>query len=265
MMGDDESIGSGTPVLAGWCAEMFDHLNEEWDEVASTLDSRPAIDFVRSLERRLPQGDVLDLCCGQGRLLRGLSQLGRRVVAVDRSLVQLRRAAPIARALGNVSLIGADMRQLPFKHQSAFLALSLRCYTSLGYVPPADEVRMLEDLRRVTVPRGMVIVDSFNWDWIVKDGPIRRSRRSGAVTLTEEYKALHSDKVIESAWTYSYADGRPPHRIDFALFGYDAADVTRLFGVSGWTSVQILDGYGGEPVRGPVTPAERLIAVATRD
>ncbi len=229
-----------------WHAEMFDDLNEEWDELVGLMDATSAASFVSNLAREVPPGIILDLGCGQGRLLRPLSETGRCVVGVDRSRQQLARAAAQVSGDANIALVEADMRQLPFGELVPTLSIAVRCYTSLGYFTREEEGEILRSLRAHTHTGGAVVVDTINWRWVRDSSPIERTTLARNVQLTETYTADVDKRVIESVWRYDFSDSRPSHSIAFELDGYDASDVAHLLAGSGWGEIKVYRGYSSE-------------------
>src|SRR5262245_30591864 len=84
-----------------------------------------------------PGRDVLDLCCGPGRLSVPLAQKGFRVTGVDRTQFLLRKAKARAKT-ANVSIewVGKDMRD--FVRPRVFDAV-ISMFTSFGYFDNKQE------------------------------------------------------------------------------------------------------------------------------
>lgn len=92
-------------------------------ELRSADDVKPAVDADRALHRALveltvshPLGDLLDIGCGQGRLLKLLASRAHRVVGVDTDpqARRLARAEMLLAGLPNCTLRQGDMASLPF-------------------------------------------------------------------------------------------------------------------------------------------------------
>lgn len=107
------------------------------------------LDIVRPLAR---DGDVLEVGCGTGLLMRGLAGDARRLVGVDLSPGMLRPA----RERGFEVLEGsADA--LPVADESFDLAFSFKV---LAHVPRIE--RALAEMLRVVRPGGHLVVDFYN-------------------------------------------------------------------------------------------------------
>jgi SAM-dependent methyltransferase len=97
-----------------------------------------------------PDGVVLDIACGEGRLGRELAALGRRVVGVDRSPSLARAAAAHASPL---PVVLADAVALPIGSASVGLAVACMCLQDLDRLDPATA-----EMARVVRPGGTLLV-----------------------------------------------------------------------------------------------------------
>jgi SAM-dependent methyltransferase len=106
------------------------------------------------------RGRVLELGCGNGRILLPLLARGLDAVGVDTSapmLAELSRKAAL-RSLP-VRGIRADVRRLPLR---AGFAVVLCPYSLITYMTTPDDVKALvEGARALLVPRGLFVVDAF--------------------------------------------------------------------------------------------------------
>src|SRR5437870_4771803 len=101
-------------MAEGW--QGWDEYADFYDwENAQTLDRRD-VGFWQDMARRTG-GTILELGCGTGRVTLPVARGGARIIGVDRSeemLAYARRRAHRAK-LNNLSLVRADIRQLPFQ------------------------------------------------------------------------------------------------------------------------------------------------------
>jgi SAM-dependent methyltransferase len=101
----------------------------------------------------------LDVCCGSGVLTEAIADrfAPARVAGVDASPQQI-SFARTHRARRAVSFETGDAVALPFAEASFDVAV---CGLGLNYVPEAE--RALREMRRVTVPEGVIAV--YVWDY----------------------------------------------------------------------------------------------------
>jgi SAM-dependent methyltransferase len=154
------------------------------------------------LERMLqPRGKrIVDIGCGDGRLVRQLGALGADVIGVEISAQQL--GAAIADDDGGEAryLIGRA-QELPLEDGSVDVALFMR---TLHHVPPAELTVALNQARRVLRDDGAVYVaeplatgDYFELTRIVDD---EREVRAAA----QEALARAADAGLERVTTFDY-------------------------------------------------------------
>ena len=133
-----------------------------WAEIADKNQTERQIQFIRNMVK--PQGMVLDVACGSGRHLIALGKEGWGVVGVDISLKLLRIAKS---RWSGAQVVLADMRFLPFKPEAFAAAVSMD--TSFGYLPSEQEdTRSLRELHRVLRQDGVLVVDVFNRERLIK-------------------------------------------------------------------------------------------------
>lgn len=110
---------------------------------------------------------LLDLGCGWGRHAVELAELGFRVTGVDLSEVLLASARAEATSRGlDVQWVAGDVRDLPY-HQEFDAVVSL--FSSMGYFPAeADDLRVLEGVRRALVPGGRLLVETMHRDLVAR-------------------------------------------------------------------------------------------------
>jgi ubiquinone/menaquinone biosynthesis C-methylase UbiE len=113
----------------------------------------------------LRQGSaVLDIGCGMGRHAQVLKALGYRVTGLDLSevlLAEARRNDPE----GSIVWVKGDMRKLPFDSEAYEAAVNW--FTSFGYFDDLqDNVRVLQEMRRVLKPGGRYLIDFLNPEFL---------------------------------------------------------------------------------------------------
>ncbi len=189
----------------------------------------------KSLRRILgaPAGaPVLDLCCGWGRHALPLAAAGYPVVALDGSehfLDLLRQAQP--GASHSLPALRGDMRALPFAG-CTFRAV-YQMYTSFGYgTDPADDRRVLDEVRRVLLPRGLYLLDLINWTLARRafDGVYEDSYPSFDVV---EDCRIRPGNLLQMKRALLFRDGRPRHEYTFEIRMYGLEELTELARGSG--------------------------------
>jgi len=148
-----------------------------------------------------PGTRVLDLACGAGRHQGPLVEVGLRPVGLDLSADLLHRAA--SRPGAPRRLVRGDMRRLPFGNGRFEAVASF--FTSFGYFATVGEdIRVLEEVRRVLVPGGGFLLDFLNPRHVrdtlvpvdrhrVGDRLVIQRRRIEGSTVFKEIEIHHED------------------------------------------------------------------------
>ena len=140
---------------------VFDEMGNYWAEMA---DQNSTLDQLKFLEKNLiERGLVLDLASGTGRHSISLSKEGYTTVGLDLSLNLLK----IAKAKsGDLTVVRADMRFLPFKAEAFSAAISMD--TSFGYLSSKqDDLLSLIEIHKILRKEGKLIIDVFNRERLI--------------------------------------------------------------------------------------------------
>jgi SAM-dependent methyltransferase len=211
-------------------------------------EAREAVDlFLAAVD--LPAGPVLDLACGAGRHLRELEQRGVEAVGLDLSWVLLGEARA---AMPGVPLVRADMRRIPLADGSMAGVASF--FTSFGYFrDPADDRRVLEEIRRVMRGGGHWLLDFIHAARVRRELVLRDERQTGDTTVTQT-RAIDDDAVVKTIHIRSPGEETRTFRERVRL--YSESELSRLLEDAGLVPVGRYGDYAGGPF-GP--DADRLI------
>ena len=152
-----------------WFQRWF--ADELYLEVYSHRDAGEARQVVELFlrETALPLGaNVLDLACGTGRHAFEFARHGHFVVAADLSATLLAVAQrKTQRYAGLLTLVRADMRQLPF--DGCFDAIA-QLFTAFGYFPSDEEnASVFSEVHRALHPGGRYMLDFLNARAVLDD------------------------------------------------------------------------------------------------
>lgn len=160
--------GCGRAGDAGWVSEQIfdsegifddDYLYFFADMLEERSDTETGVIWeLLSLE---PGLEVLDLCCGHGRIANRLAARGCRVTGLDATPLFLDRARRDAAAAGvAVDYVLGDMRDLPFTER--FDAI-VNWFTAYGYFDDDDNRRVLGQVYRALRPGGRFAIELINY------------------------------------------------------------------------------------------------------
>jgi SAM-dependent methyltransferase len=189
------------------------------------LPAEPDLSRVRGVLP--PNGSVLDLGCGVGRIANPLAAAGHSVVAVDDSAEMLARLAGPEPVLGDVWALNLRRRF------DAVLALS----HLINGREPALRSGLLGVCRRHLGANGKVVVQRYAPDWTPTEGV-------GTVGKVEVH--LHDVALFEDGFsaqvTYRIGQQRWTQSFDGAIV--DDAELASLAGAVGLSVVDTLDDTG---------------------
>ena len=212
-------------------------------------------------------GPVLELGCGNGRILLELDARRIAVVGVDRSTQMLASLRTKARARTLASHVcQMDVRALGFL---PLFELVLCPYSLVTYMTADDDAaRMLHEIRRVLMPSGHVVLDAF----------IPRAEAATNTFVLDYRRPFDDDGLLVRSKRISRLSART-HRIErrYERFAADGTLVERIETVEDIRTftpeqvAQLLDENGFEPERswwdyanGERQPQSRFFTVLAR-
>jgi D-alanine-D-alanine ligase len=155
-------------VPTEWWRTLFGalYLRTDGDVVENDRITAQEVDVLVAAAALSPRQRILDLCCGQGRHALELARRGfRRVTGLDQSsfLVELARKRATASALPVMFREGDARESLPDCGEFDRIYLM---GNSFGYFDDiADDLGLLEAVRRALAPGGTVTLDIVDGSW----------------------------------------------------------------------------------------------------
>lgn len=146
-------------------------------ELPSEKQTEKEVEFIWDVLNLEPGMIVLDMCCGQGRHTKRLSDLGCKVVGLDSSSYLLKEAKELA-STKDVIFTEGDMRQIPLKNR---VDAVINLFTSFGFFGELGNQKVLDEIYRILKPDGKLLIDYWNphtvsqldgmrnWWWIDKE------------------------------------------------------------------------------------------------
>ncbi len=229
-------------VKADWWRDIFNanYLRTDGDVVEDPEITESEIDAFLELVAVHKDTPTLDLCCGQGRHVLELARRGyTELCGVDRSHYLISRAKRLASERGlAVTFREGDARKLRFPDDRfGFVYVA---GNSFGYFESAeDDVAVLAEIRRILAPRGQLLLDftdgdflrehydARSWEWIDRNYFVCRER-----ALSKDGGRLISREVITHAKKGVVADQFYAERL------YNAVELRALLQENGF---EVLD------------------------
>lgn len=150
------------------------------------------IEYIQKMKK---QEKVLEVGCGFGRLLRELSKKSEKVVGIDFSDLQLDQAKINLADCKKVSLVKMKAENLGF--QNDFFNTTICMNSSLGNMPGIEE-KVLEEMVRVTKPKGTIVIRVFADSEEVKKAQFQNYQRLGMTNIKDDGRAVRTDEGFYS-------------------------------------------------------------------
>ena len=235
---------------------VFDEMGLYWAEIADHNQTERQKQLLRKTLNA--EGAVLDLACGTGRHLIGLGKAGYNVIGLDISAKLLK----IAKSRWHeAQLVKGDMRFLPFKPCVFSAAISMD--QSFGYLSSEmDDLQSLKELNRTLCSGGVLIVDLFNIEHLVKklqSNSELKWREYPSFFLVQTRNLDSSCGKLHDQWTvYDWVEG------DIKVFEH----ITRLYTCRGMQGLlekavfSVKAVYGDYEMQNWTEDSNRLIFLA---
>ncbi len=229
------------PWWEAFFEETFLHL---WPS-NSTLDREPSeVAGLVSLLALPPEGRILDLACGYGRIAVPLARRGFQVTGLDLSeplLASARERA--AQADVSVEWRRADMRDMPSEWSGEFDAI-ISIWNSFGYFADDHEnQRVLASAAQALKPGGRLLIDVSNRDRVVSTYRARDwDERDGLVLLQERaFDPVRGLNRTDLIWH----EAGQRRQVKLAVRLYTPRELTRMVAAAGLRPVAYYGDWTG--------------------
>ncbi len=213
---------------------------------------------------------VLDLASGIGRVSINLAKAGFDVVAVDISSFYLeyaKRWAKRDRVADRIRFYRFDMRdaaqQLRKKGEEKFDVV-INLGTAMGYYGEKEDVRTFKSLHDVTSPNGILVIDTVNRDYLVKNFQEKGISELDGIEWQETRRLNLENSYMENNWRF-YRKTRESLRllleVPVSHRVYSLHELKQVTSSSGW---RYLESYGSIEHLTPVTAGSFHMTVVGR-
>ncbi len=192
---------------------------------------------------------ILDLASGIGRISINLAKIGYDVVGVDISPLYLELAEKWALKEGVEDRVrfyridGRDAARQLRKKEEKFDAV-INIGTSMGYYGEEDDLRTFMSLRNITGPRALLVIETVNRDYLVKNFQPHSILLLDGIEWHESRKLNLDRSFMENSWKF-YRKGRGSLRLllDIGVSHrvYSLHELKKLVELAGW---KYLESYG---------------------
>jgi ubiquinone/menaquinone biosynthesis C-methylase UbiE len=240
-------------------------LNERWLRTEELVNGMTKVldDFgIRS-------GNLLDLCCGNGRVSICMAKKGFKTVGVDISRAFLDDAKRKAQEHGVsnlVSFLEGDVRKLKEVINtkcSNLFDVVVNAWTSVGFYGQEDDLNVFKQARELSRKGAVLFVaETMHSEYLsLKFTPTSYSELDSVVMLeNRKYDPVTSQ--VSSSWTFYNRRGQDLEfidKVDITHHVYSLGELSSLLVKAGW---EIAAYYGNLATLQPVSPLTHLNIVA---
>lgn len=191
------------------------------DTIPSTKTSEE-IDFIKKLIPVNTHSHILDLCCGTGRHLKGLSELSYTLLGIDSNKTAIDKANGLE--LPNVILRQEDIFNFSLQEESIDAVICM--WQSFGYGTDSQNKELIENLRRSLKTDGFVLLDIYNKEFFERFLGERKFESSGVV-VTETKTMLNNRLTVK----LSYENSKDSDTFDWITFSpQEIKDYMKMLG-----------------------------------
>lgn len=188
---------------------------------------------------------VLDIACGAGRHCFAMIDRGLAALGVDRSPHQLSLAqARNAERVRKARFVAGDMRALDLKEAPFDVVTCLG--SSFGYFSEDDNLRALQQIRAQLRPGGVLVMQTFNRDFVTSKVPCRSWWSDSGYLVLDEVDFDYIAETLRVKRTMLGEDGvQTEHQI--SIRAYALRELCLLLATAG---LQVIEISGSRGARG---------------
>ncbi len=228
-----------------WWRKIFDELYLSTDarsigDSAVTLVEADMIEHLLKLE---PGDRVLDLCGGQGRHAVELAKRGyANIIVADYSMPLLRCGQETSgKSACIVSFLRCDARFLAFKHSTFDHVMIMG--NSFGYFrDDTDNCLILSEVARVLKPRGRILIDLVNKNYIVSRFREQSWHEADDDLVVCRHRRLEDDGIVVREMVLSKSRGLLRDVTYFSRL-FEKEELDDILRCAGFRNVSFIDEF----------------------
>jgi ubiquinone/menaquinone biosynthesis C-methylase UbiE len=258
--------------MSDWIKELFvKHsdlflklLNEKWSRTEGVVDGMLTV--LSSFG--IVSGNMLDLCCGNGRFSICMAKKGFKAVGVDISrafLEDARKKAEEHKVSSAVSFVEGDIRNLKkaVGNVSTPFDVVVSAWTSIGYFTQQNDIDIFRQARELSRKDALLlIVETMHSDFIALKFTPNDYEEVGNIVLLENRKYDPTTSQLAATWTFYTKRGENLEfidRVELETHVYSPSELSSVLRKAGWEPVAF---YGSFSTLQPMNPLTALNMVA---
>lgn len=258
--------------MSDWIKKLFvEHsdfflklLNERWSRTEELVNG-----MVKVLSNYgINSGNLLDLCCGNGRIAVHMAKKGFKAVGVDISKVFLedaKRKAEKHHVSDMVTFLEGDIRKLKdiLKNILQPFDVVVNAWTSIGYFSREEDLDVFRQARELSREGAILfLAETMHSQYIaLKFVPTSYAEIDNMVLL-ENRKYDPTTSEMNTTWSFYVKDGenlRFMDKVEWSTHVYSLSEISAILRRAGW---EIEAYYGSFSTLQPFNPLTSLNIVA---
>jgi len=242
--------------MSDWTRKLFvEHsdlflklLNERWSRTEEVVNG-----MLKVLSGfGITSGNLLDLCCGNGRISIYMAKKGFKAVGVDISRTFLEDARKKAEEHGvsnNVTFLEGDVRNLNkvVGGISHSFDVVVSAWTSIGYSSLDDDVSVFRQARELSGKNAVLILpETMHSDFIAVKFTPTSYQEVGGIVLLENRKYDPTTSQLKASWTFYNKRGENLEfvdRVEIENHVYSQSELSSVLRKAGWEPVAFYGSF----------------------
>jgi ubiquinone/menaquinone biosynthesis C-methylase UbiE len=200
----------------------------------------------------IKSGNVLDLCCGNGRISIYMAKKGFKAVGVDISRVFLedaRKKAKEHKVSHDVTFLEGDVRNLKkvVGDISQTFDVVVNAWTSIGYFSQDDDINMFKQARELSREDAVLIIaETMHSDFLAVKFTPTGYQEIGEIVLLENRKYDPTTSQLTATWTFYNKRGESLKfidRIEIENHVYSQSELSSVLRKAGWEPVAFYGSF----------------------
>jgi ubiquinone/menaquinone biosynthesis C-methylase UbiE len=258
--------------MSDWTRKLFvEHsdlflklLDERWSKTEDVVNG-----MLKVLSGfGIASGNLLDLCCGNGRISIYMAKKGFKAVGVDISrafLEDARKKAKEHKVSRDVTFLEGDVRNLKkvVGGVSQPFTVVVNAWTSIGYFSRDDDISIFKQAKEVSRKNAILIIaETMHSDFLAVKFTPTGYQEVGGIVLLENRKYDPTTSQLTANWAFYNKRGENLDfidRIEFEHHVYSQSELSSVLRKAGWEPVAF---YGSFSTLQPMNPLGSLNVVA---
>lgn len=216
----------------------------------------------------IKSGNLLDLCCGNGRISIPMAKKGFKTVGVDFSkpfIADARKKAKQHKVSGKATFLEGDVRKLKqvIGKTSKPFDVVVNAWTSIGYSSQKDDLTMFKQARELSRDGAILfIIETGHTEFFSLRFTPTGYQEVGDVLLMENRKYDPITAQMHNSWAFyrkHEEDLKFIDRVEIKHHIYSLSELASLLKKAGWETVAY---YGSLATLQPMTSLSSLNLVA---